>query len=199
MVDIVLASASPRRRELLMGILPFFRVVPVEIDEECWFNGDPEEGARLAALEKARVASVSFPGSLVIGSDTVVVSDHHILGKPKDAEDACRMLGILSGREHEVMTGVALVGPGGETTGVEITRVRFSRLSSEQIQAYVATEEPFDKAGAYGIQGRASAFVEGINGCYFNVVGLPVFRLAKMLEERGICVWRFWDSSSEKA
>ena len=195
MMDIVLASASPRRRELLGGVVSSFQVAPVEIDEERWFKGDPDEGARLAALEKARVASENFPQSLVIGADTVVVLDHHILGKPKDYDDACRMLEILSGREHEVMTGVAIVSHEGEACGVEITRVRFGQLTYEQIQAYVASGEPFDKAGAYGIQGRASAFVEGITGCYFNVVGLPVFRLAKMLEERGVCVWRFWNLS----
>jgi septum formation protein len=121
-----------------------------------------------------------------------VAVDGELLGKPSGAEDAARMLRLLSGREHRVLTGVAVALEGKLRTGCETTRVVFDEISEEQIAAYVASGEPFDKAGAYGIQGRASVFVKGIEGCYFNVVGLPLHLLAKLLESCGWPAWRLW-------
>jgi len=126
------------------------------------------------------------PDSVVLGADTIVVAYEHLLEKPRDAADAARMLRLLSGRGHQVITGVCVIAPGFELTDAEITEVRFSPLSLDEISAYIQTGEPMDKAGAYAIQGRASRWVERIDGCYFNVVGLPVplvYRIIRKLQE----------------
>jgi len=187
-VEIVLASASPRRRDLLTAAGLTFRVMESRV-EECACTQSVEQMVARLAREKAEdvAARLDVPGAtsaaiLVIGADTVVECSGEILGKPGGAVDARRMLSLLSGREHRVLTGlvVGLIGPDGQTwrSAVEQTRVRFSTLSSAVIDSYVASGEPLDKAGAYGIQGRAALFIEGIDGCYFNVVGLPLHRLA---------------------
>ncbi|MBC8366103.1 septum formation protein Maf [bacterium] len=175
----VLASASPRRRELLSRLR--FKI-PYDISdyEESNQAEDPREAARANALGKARDVAQRHPGKLVIGADTVVILDGHILGKPKDEADAAGMLELLSGREHEVVTALALVGEG-ERVEHSCTRVQFRDLSPAEIQAYVSSGEPMDKAGAYGIQGLAGQFVTRIEGCYFNVMGLPVELLTRML------------------
>ena len=188
---VVLASASPRRSELLRQIgLTGFQVSPSSFDElldkaSCdGASGYARETARCKAQE---VASRSFNGqlaSVVIGADTVVEVDGVVLEKPADAADASRMLRSLSGRRHAVHTGVALYFPRrGQTcrSFSETTHVQFAHLTEDAIAAYVASGEPNDKAGAYGIQGAAAAFVTGIDGCYFNVVGLPLHRLATEL------------------
>ncbi len=178
---LILASQSPRRRELLERAGFQFTVRPVEIDES-WREGeDPESHVLRLARGKAR--AVPAPETdIVLGADTVVVVDGEILGKPVDCADAERMLRLLSGRDHYVLTGVCLKRGALELAEVERTVVRFATLDDEEIRAYVASGEPMDKAGAYAIQGLASRFIERIEGCYFNVVGLPVARVYRMLK-----------------
>ena len=191
-IKIILASASPRRRELLKLLIPHFEIVPSCFDENlAKANDSPEEAVVKAALAKARDVAREHPKAIVIGADTLVVVDEEILGKPTDEDDARRMLALLSGRAHHVYTGVAVVAfrpREFEATGYERTEVRFRELTSDLIDRYVATGEPIDKAGAYAIQGKGCALVEGINGCYFNVVGLPLYRLSRMLEKSGLAI-----------
>lgn len=180
---LVLASASPRRRELLSGLGADFIVCPSDADEN-GMVGDPARMARRLACKKAMVvADRDHVRRIILAADTVVAFRHHILGKPADARDARRMLGMLSGRWHQVHTGICLLDPltRRSASGCETTRVKFRRLSPELVRRYVATGEPMDKAGAYGIQGRGSLLVERIDGCYFNVMGLPLARLDRML------------------
>jgi septum formation protein len=181
-MSLILASASPRRAELLRNAGLSFTVEPAHVPEE----PSPDESslayAQRLARDKARTVFRRHSGAAVLGADTIVVVDEHLLEKPRDEPDAAHMLRLLSGRTHKVITGVCLVGPGHEETQAEVTEVRFSALSDEEIAAYIATCEPMDKAGAYAIQGRASRWVERIDGCYFNVVGLPVPRVYRMLK-----------------
>ena len=141
----------------------------------------PLEYAKRLARDKARAIFERHPDNVVLGADTIVVVDEHLLEKPRDEQDAARMLRLLSGRAHEVITGVCVVAPAFERTDAEVTEVRFSALSETEIAGYIATGEPMDKAGAYAIQGIASRWVERIDGCYFNVVGLPVPRVSRMM------------------
>ncbi len=169
---LVLASASPRRREILRHAGIAFRARPSRIAETL----RPREKPRAQVLRMARekAAAVRRPGERVLGADTVVVAGRGILGKPRDARDAARMLRLLSGKRHRVITGVCLLSPRRAFSGAVETQVWFRRLTGTEIDAYVASGEPLDKAGAYAIQGRASKFVTRIEGCYFNVMGLPV-------------------------
>ncbi len=189
--DIILASASPRRQELL-GIMGLdFRIVPSEFDESTVTSWPPEDHVTQSACGKAADVASRISDGVIIGADTVVVVDDHILGKPSDPDDARRMLKMLSGRPHYVYTGICVIRrAGGQTeqtlTNFVQTEVVFGHLTDDIINAYVATGEPLDKAGAYGIQERGSVLVEGIVGDYFNVVGLPVYRLSRMLAEVGI-------------
>ncbi len=178
---LVLASASPRRSELLRNAGISFQVEPAHVPEVPLPQETPLAYAQRLAREKALVVFARHPNEVVLGADTVVVVDNHLLEKPSDAEDAARMLRLLSGRSHQVITGVCVVARGFERTEAEITEVSFSPLSDEEIAGYVRTGEPMDKAGAYGIQGIASRWVKGIEGCYFNVVGLPVHRVYRLL------------------
>ena len=180
-MSLVLASASPRRAELLRNVAIPFTVVPAHVAEQPAAHEEPADYAQRLARDKARAVFARHPRSAVLGADTVVVIDQHLLEKPTDKADAARMLRLLSGRTHQVITGVCLVAPDFEQTEAEITQVVFSRLSEREIAAYVASGEPMDKAGAYAIQGMASRWVERIEGCYFNVVGLPVARVYRML------------------
>ena len=176
---LVLASASPRRREILdLAGIPC-SVRPADVDESRSAGETPGDYVRRLAEAKAR--AVQQPGETVLGADTVVVTGGRMLGKPRDAADALRMLGLLSGRVHEVITGVCLLRDEDCQTVSETTKVTFSELSDSEIATYVATGEPLDKAGAYGIQGGASKFIERIDGCYFNVVGLPIARVYRLL------------------
>ena len=182
---LILASASPRRRELLKNAGVDFEVRPSAVVESVGAGESPEDFARRAAREKALDVAAAVPaGALVLGADTVVVMGNEILGKPTGSEDAARMLQKLSGSTHRVITGVCLVrAPASiEAEEHETTLVTFRRLDEKEIQDYLATGEPFDKAGAYGIQGFASRFVTRIEGCYFNVVGLPVARVVELLK-----------------
>ena len=185
-MSLILASASPRRRELLERFGVPFAVDPATGPEEVPPGAGPEETVLALSAAKARPAAARRPGALVLGADTVVVLDGAILGKPADEAEAFRMLSALSGREHRVLTGVTLVRDGTVLSGVEETLVRFRPLTEREIRAYIGSGEPMDKAGAYGVQGLASVFVERIEGDYFNVVGLPLCRLSKMLESLGV-------------
>ncbi len=186
-MKIILASASPRRRELLGGLgIGDFEVCPPDFDEGSVTERDPVERVRRIAEGKAASLAGRLPEALVVAADTLVFLDGEILGKPRDGEDAFRMLTLLSGREHRVATGVAVTRRGVLESGVEVTAVRFRNLSAEEIRRYIATGEPMDKAGAYGIQRLGGLLVSGITGDYFNVVGLPVCRLGRMLRRFGV-------------
>ncbi|MCC6443534.1 MAG: septum formation inhibitor Maf [Armatimonadetes bacterium] len=192
MKPLILASASPRRQELMAFIGYPFEVVPSDFDESQHPTDlDPDHYVETSALNKARDVAARYDRALVIGADTIVVIDGTILNKPEGARDAAAMLSRLSGRTHQVYTGLALleVEEGRivhEETGHEKTDVRFAPFSEETVRAYLATGESGDKAGAYAIQGRGAVLIEGIQGDYFNVVGLPVFRLSRMLERFGL-------------
>jgi septum formation protein len=190
---IVLASASPRRQELLRNAGIPFTVQPADINETPLAGECARECAERLAREKALTVFQSRPQNCVLGADTIVVVDDVILGKPRDASDAARMLRMLSGRTHAVITGVCLVGPvasgqwsvASQTKTVsETTSVTFCEVSDDEIRDYVATGEPMDKAGAYAIQGIASRWITRIEGDYSNVVGLPVALVYAMLRER---------------
>lgn len=187
-MNIILASASPRRRELLTMLgLRDFKVIPAKGDEifpEGMFPGD---AAAAVSLKKAEeVAKICTADDIVIAADTIVSLDTEILGKPTDTEDAYHMLSRLSGRMHKVYTGVTVVRGPEIVSEYEKTYVRFRELTDREIRAYISTKEPMDKAGAYGAQGIGSLFVEGIDGDFFNVMGLPLCRLSKMLEKLGV-------------
>ena len=186
---LVLASASPRRRELLTQAGYTFEVRPAHIPEDPREGEDPVAYVTRLAREKAEVvfrelnANGNAEAALVIlGADTTVTLDNHILGKPEDAADAARMLRMLSGRSHHVITGVAVVTAEAVEVAAEVTAVRFLTLTDEEIAVYVATGEPMDKAGAYGIQGLAARWIPRVEGCYFNVVGLPLALVSTLLE-----------------
>ena len=186
---LILASASPRRKEICEKLGLSFDVVPAAGEEPL----DPARPLADAVLDvakaKAREVSARYPGRLVLGADTVVAApDGTVLGKPRDPADAARMLSLLSGRAHTVYTGVTVRRGTFSRTAHEATQVRFRPLTQSEISAYIATGEPMDKAGAYGIQGRGCVLVEGIDGNYHNVVGLPTCLLAGMLRQVGIDV-----------
>ena len=189
-MPLVLASASPRRAELLRNAGVPFTVEPAHVPEQPADHEKPVDYAQRLARDKARAVFARHPESAVLGADTVVVVDEHLLEKPSGQADAARMLRLLSGRTHQVITGVCLVAPDFEQSEAEITQVIFSPLSEGEIAAYVASGEPLDKAGAYAIQGMASRWVERIEGCYFNVVGLPVPRVYRMLRAAEVATGR---------
>ena len=182
-LPLLLASASPRRAELLRFAGIPFVCEPSRAEELPVGACPPETLAVENARRKASEVSARFPGRLTLGADTVVVLDGQTLGKPTDRADAARMLRALSGRTHEVMTGVCLTDGKTVRTDLCVTRVHFRALDDDRVARYVATGECDDKAGAYGIQGRGSVLVEGIEGDYCNVVGLPLCRIDKMLDE----------------
>ncbi len=192
---LVLASASPRRQELLRNAGIPFAVYPANIPEVPLSGESPRVCAERLAREKARAVLRQQAGKLILGADTIVVVDGEILGKPRDQADAVRMLRLLSGRTHQVITGVCLVGTlrtenqkletGFEDTRSEVTLVSMTTLSDEDVHLYIASGEPMDKAGAYAIQGMASRWIPRIDGDYFNVVGLPVALVRRMLQEHG--------------
>ena len=183
MMKIILASASPRRQELLKYIVPEFEVLPADIDETLPADISAEKCAEYLACKKARHIAEIYPDCVVIGSDTVVIIDNTSLGKPSDEADAERMLTMLSGKSHKVITGVCIAAAGKYDSFSNETAVKFYPLSAEEIRDYIATGEPMDKAGAYGIQGYGSVLVEGIDGDFFNVMGLPVAMLKRRLEK----------------
>ena len=180
---VILASQSPRRRELLTLIGISHEVRPANIDETYLAGEQPRAHAERLAREKA--SALSADGAIVIGSDTIVVVDGEVLGKPLDDADAARMLRRLSGRSHTVITAVAVARNGRVESGVEEVGVTFHPLSDAAITAYIATREPMDKAGAYGIQGYGATIVSRVDGDYFAVMGLPLQRLVRLLERIG--------------
>lgn len=197
---LVLASSSPRRKELVASLdlsLPV-SILSTDADETVEAGWTPGEAAERLSLRKAEAAldmlratgGLQEP-SLILGADTIVAVDGAMLGKPAGEADAFRMLSALQGREHEVYTGIALLhsAAGESVSAHRMTKVRMKPLSGERIRRYIATGEPFDKAGSYGIQGLGSTLVVGIQGCYFNVVGLPLSLLSDMLSEYGIDVF----------
>ena len=189
---LVLASASPRRRELLAQAGYSFQIHPAHIPEDPLPGEDPIAYVVRLARDKAQavfreLATANPPAKdarplAVLGADTTVAVDNHILGKPEDPADAARMLRLLSGRSHLVLTGVALATANGTEVAAEATAVRFLTLSDREIAAYVASGEPMDKAGAYAIQGRAARWIPRIEGCYFNVVGLPLALVSTLID-----------------
>ena len=186
---IILASASPRRKELLKLIGLTFEVIPSDVEENIENESfSPELIENLAAEKAADIAKKIIYPAIIIGSDTVVLIDNKVLGKPKDKKDAFNMLKMLSGNTHQVISAIAVIDT--ETGKVfkdsVVSDVTFKQLSDEEINAYIETGEPMDKAGAYAIQGFAGMFVKSINGCYSNIVGISVFKLAEMLKEFGV-------------
>ncbi|MGD0830747.1 MAG: Maf family protein [Terracidiphilus sp.] len=189
---LILASASPRRRELLTQAGFLFEVHPAHIPEEPYADEDPAAYVTRLAREKAEAVFAEITNAAasdkrasaapqVLGADTTVTLDGHILGKPEDATDAARMLRLLAGRTHRVLTGIAVVTAEQTVAVAEATAVTFLTLTDEEIDGYIATGEPMDKAGAYAIQGRAARWIPRIEGCYFNVVGLPIALVSKLL------------------
>lgn len=183
---VVLASASPRRRQLLDLIGITHEVRPADIDETMRPREAPRRHAERLAREKASAVAERDPDLITIAADTIVVVNRKVLGKPRDADDAARMLALLSGREHVVTTAVAVSRGKKLRSAVEEVRVKFRRLRDDEIEAYIATGEPMDKAGAYGIQGFGATIVERIEGDYFAVMGLPIVRLIGLLRDVGV-------------
>ncbi|MFD0674365.1 Maf family protein [Cohnella sp. GCM10027633] len=190
---LILASGSPRRQELIRLLGLPFEVVPSNVDEDTPSDWTPEQiveglSRRKAFSVQEQLAGQAPPSAIIVGSDTIVVLDREVMGKPTDTEDAFRMLRALSGRVHEVYTGIACVraSDGESVISHRVTKVRMRELSDEQLSRYIASGEPMDKAGAYGIQELGALLVESIEGDFFNVVGLPVSLLAVMLETFGV-------------
>lgn len=180
---LILASGSPRRSEILNFVGWQFEKHVADIDETLRAGEDPASYVRRLALEKARRVLEEFPDELILGADTTVVIDDEIIGKPVDLDDARRMLGLLSGRCHEVLTGVALVKNSVERVEVQSTKVKFGDLSEAEIEFLVREGAPLDKAGAYAVQAQAALFIEKIEGDYWNVVGLPINLVYKMVRD----------------
>ena len=183
---VVLASGSPRRRQLLELIGIEHEALPSNIDETMRPREAPRRHAERLAREKASAIANRQPDRITIAADTIVVINKKVLGKPVDTDDARRMLSMLSGREHTVITAVAVARGRKLRSAVEEVRVKFRRLRDDEIDAYVATGEPMDKAGAYGIQGYGATIVECVDGDYFAVMGLPLARLVTLLRDLGV-------------
>lgn len=185
MQTLILASSSPRRKELLEALQLNFHVSSSDVDESYQPNDPPENIVMDLAARKAQFVANNHPDAFVIGSDTIVVAEGKILGKPADRHHALEMLRSLSGKTHDVLTGVAIIGPTNQVQFFEKTEVEFWELTEEEMESYVNTKEPLDKAGAYGIQGFGRLLVKKINGDYFSVVGLPVARTIRELRSLG--------------
>jgi septum formation protein len=193
MANLLLASASPRRKELLDQIGVNYIACAMDIDESVLSNESATDYVKRLALEKAKQGLAYGKGLPVLAADTSVVVDGNILGKPQSSDDAISMLTMLSGRKHQVITGVALMYNTGSNQQIEsasiVTDVYFLELTQQQIKLYVATQEPMDKAGGYGIQGKAAVFVRRIEGSYSNVVGLPLEQIGMMFHRFNIPIW----------
>lgn len=185
---LVLASVSPRRREILETLGLVFEIRAADVDESLASGESPYDAAERLAREKAERVSASAPGAVVVAADTIVVFEGRALGKPADREDAVRMLRELSGRRHEVVTGLAVARDAALRSGRDVTGVVIASMTEEEIRLYVASGEPDDKAGAYALQGIGGVFIERVEGSPSNVIGLPVRLLARLLGEAGIRV-----------
>ena len=182
---IILASASPRRKELLKKIVGSFRIIKSNVDESAIKAASPVSFAKKAAVLKAEAVAAKHPGSIIIGADTIVLLGQKILGKPRNKKDAIAMLKSLAGKTHQVITGIAVIFPGGKTvSSAAVTRIRMNKVSDREILAYVNSGRPLDKAGAYGIQEIEGIFIDKVTGDYDNVVGLPVRLLRKILSHK---------------
>ena len=182
---LILASSSPRRKQLLQALGVDFRVQPTNVDERLKPGESAEAMVLRLAIAKARAVR-AVATDIVLAADTAVVLGDEVFGKPENEQDALRMLGMLSGRTHQVMTGVAVCSRGNSTQAVSITNVRFREIDPDEARRYWHSGEPRDKAGAYAIQGRGGVFVEAIMGSYSGVVGLPIFETARLLQEAGV-------------
>jgi len=189
---IILASGSPRRKELLESLGWSFDVIVSNIDEELLAGEAPPDMVKRLAIEKARAVAVNFPDAYVIGSDTSVVIEKKVLGKPENKKESIEMLKLLNGRTHYVYSGVALCFGDNVFSDFDSTEVTFRYLNEEALFAYVESGEGLDKAGSYAIQGLGSLLVESIRGCYFNVVGLPLYSLSCLFEKAGISLADQW-------
>lgn len=185
MKRLILASESPRRRDILLPYFPCLEVIPSEVDERATLAADPACLTMLLALKKAQATSAIYPEATVIGADTAVVSHGKVLGKPRNREQARDMLKELRNHAHEVITGVCLIDEANEKKRVfyDCTIVYTTDYGDDDIERYLATGEPFDKAGAYGIQGAFAPFIEGVEGSYYNVVGLPIHLVYALLKK----------------
>ena len=196
MRSIILASASPRRQELLNNIGLKFEIIKSNFEENISDgNISPESLAQQLAYGKAKDVADGRNKGIVLGADTIVVFEDKIYGKPKDKQDATKMLESLSGKTHKVITGVALIDTEKQKTvlGHEVTKVTFNELTNQEIQAYVESGDCLGKAGAYGIQNKGAILINRIEGCYFNVVGLPINKVYQMLKELDEYVYTYWD------
>ena len=180
---LILASGSPRRAEILTSVGWEFEKVVADIDETEFVGENPADYVQRLAKEKAEVVAANYSDRMVLGADTTVVIDNQIIGKPVDLDDARRMLRLLSGNWHEVLTGVAVVQNGSTKVGLQNTRVKFAELSESEIEFLVRFGEPLDKAGAYAVQAQAALFIEGIEGDYWNVVGLPISLVYQLVSD----------------
>lgn len=183
---LILASASPRRRELMALVCPDFTVEVSDVAEDSLFADSPARLAQSLAIAKARAVAAAHPRDTVIGFDTVVDCGGVVFGKPRDEAEALRMLTALSGRAHRVHTGICVCQNGRAAATVETTAVHFAPIPAAELRAYVQTPEPYDKAGGYAIQGRAARWCSRIEGCYYNVMGLPVHRAVQLLGRFGV-------------
>lgn len=189
---VILASGSPRRKELLESLGWPFDVIVSDVDEHLLPKEDPVAMAKRLAESKALSVSVDFPEAYVIGSDTIVTIDGQVLGKPADREESLKMLRLLNGKTHRVYSGVALCSGDRMFSDVECTEVTFRQLDEDALSAYVESEEGLDKAGSYAIQGQGALLVQSIHGCYFNVVGLPLYALSCLFEKAGLSLADQW-------
>lgn len=180
---LILASGSPRRSEILNSVGWEFTKIVADVDETEFAGEDPADYVQRLAKTKAEAVAVNHPESLVLGADTTVVIDDQIIAKPIDLDDARRMIRLLSGRTHEVLTGVAIAKNGKTAVGLQRTKVKFAELNDEQIEYLVEFGEPLDKAGAYAVQAQAALFIEGIEGDYWNVVGLPISLVYELVKK----------------
>lgn len=183
MKKVILASSSPRRKELLQTAGVEFEIHVKDVDESVPEGTPPADAAKMTAAKKAAAIAEEYKKDIVIGADTIVVADGRILGKPKDKADAVNMLKMLSGIEHEVITGVCILCGDEKDCFAQISRVKFYDLTDEEIETYVSSGEPMDKAGSYGIQGLGCTLVERIEGDYFNIVGLPVAEVCRRIKK----------------
>ncbi|MGB9839302.1 Maf family protein [Thermovenabulum sp.] len=188
---LVLASSSPRRIELLKQIGLDFEVIPANIEEEKIIELKPDELVQKLAIEKVISVSKKVRNSIVIGADTLVYAENKVLGKPRTEKEALDMLLLLSNKWHKVYSGIAVLDTETQKliTDVEESGVKFKSISEKEAKNYIQTGEPMDKAGAYAIQGKGAVFIERIEGCYYNIVGLPLFKLVKLLEQFNVYVF----------
>jgi len=192
MKQIILASGSPRRKELLSTLIGGnFTIQTSDYEEDNTLNLDPKDLVLRHSLEKAKDVAKDNKEAIVIGADTIIVFENKVLGKPHTEEKAKEMLSMMNGKTVEVTTGLAVIDGDDELQEFEVTKLQMKQMSEKEMDDYIATKEPLDKAGAFGIQGKGAVLVEKIDGCYFNVVGLPLFKLNSLLEKVGVSIFDF--------